>query len=422
MDTSDAAAPAVPALTSSAFSSVFQAIGGLRNRRALVALLSCLVAGVVVAMLLGLLGGFGRVLAALVWIVAVGTGVNAAGVILMDQARGVAPRRLSDALVYGLMCIPKLILLGLCLLLVAITVFIVIALVLLICKIPYLGPLVFVVAFPVSVLVAGLTFFGLLVGSVLALPAIWEGLTVTRAIAQALAIARTRGVEALLLLVMLWLLCLFVGFIVFGVLGSGLMPTVGLSAAILGAGAAGVESLAGVINGYGGGGYVIAGAIGLGVLWALATTLLGQVWLLGLAIVYLRVTEGLDPGATEAALLRGLEDAKRRTAELGEMARAKAAAAAAAARERDARESRPAPVADPAPSMTPTMAAAPTPAAPMPAAPMPAPPMAAAPPAPLAPTVGPTLAPRATAMSCPSCGAACTTDDVFCGVCGQRLK
>ena len=57
-------------------------------------------------------------------------------------------------------------------------------------------------------------------------------------------------------------------------------------------------------------------------LWAVATSLINQVYLLGLCLVYLRVTEGLDPAAAEAALHGGLEEARRRAAELGEKARA----------------------------------------------------------------------------------------------------
>lgn len=393
MTTSDAPQPPLAGLSMGAFASIFQAVGGLRNRRAVLALLVCLFAGVLVAGLAGRMGAFGALLGALILFIAVGTGVNGAGVLQMDQARGVALRSLADALVYGLMCIPKLIALGLALLLVEIAVFIVLALIFLVCKIPYLGPVLFVVAFPVSVVVAGLTIFGVFLCMVLALPAIWEGLTITRAIAQTLAIARTRPIEALLLLAALAFLCMAVGFIVFAILGAGLLPTLGMSASIIGAGAGGgsLAALAGMMEGYGGGGggHVLAAMIGGGLLWALAATLVGQVYLLGLNIVYLRVTEGLDAGATEAALQRGLDDAKRRTAEVSERARA------AAARQRE-----------------------PAPAAP-------AKPVAgaygdAAGPATTIPQVVP--ATMTMTMTCPNCSAACTTDDLFCGVCGQRLK
>ena len=221
-------------LSPDAFSSMFQAIGGLRNRRALIAMVGCMFAGVLVfglfAFMAARLGFFMGFLGALCLFIASATGVNAAGVLLMDQAKGVPSRSLSDAMVYGLMCIPKFIVLGLALFAVSLVVFIAIAIVYFICKIPVLGPILFVLVFPLSVVVAGLTLCGLFLCMFLALPAIWEGATITRAIAQALAIARSRLVEAMLLMAVVWALSVVVGFIVFGVLFTGLMPTIGMSA------------------------------------------------------------------------------------------------------------------------------------------------------------------------------------------------
>ncbi len=325
MTTATASEAAPTGLSAHAFSSVFQAVTGLRNRRAIVAMLGCTFIGVIVAGLLlamtGTLGFLAGLLAMIVWVVAIGTGVNAAGLLQMDHARGISPRSTADALVYGLMCIPKLIVLGLAFLAVEIAVFIVIALLLFICKIPFLGPLLFVVVFPVSVVVAGVTIVGLFICLVLSLPAIWQGASITRALAQTFAIVKSRLVEAVLLLVFVGLLCFAVGMIIFGVLGFGLLPTLGMSVSIVGFGGFGMESIMAMSQGGGGGGHAIAGAIGGALLWAVAASLVGQVYLLGLSLVYLRVTEGLDLTATEAALRATFDDAKRRTAELGEKAR-----------------------------------------------------------------------------------------------------
>ena len=146
----------------------------------------------------------------------------------MDDARGISPRSTVDALVYGLMCIPKLIALGVLLFLVELAVFLVIAILLFICKIPFLGPVLFTVVFPVSVVVAGITVLGLFLCMLLSLPAIWQGATIMRALSQTLAIARSRIVEAILLLAVVWLLAFVVALIVFGVLFAGLLPTIGL--------------------------------------------------------------------------------------------------------------------------------------------------------------------------------------------------
>ncbi len=401
----DSAGP-IGGLSTDAFSSMFQAISGLRNRRALLAMLGCLFAGILIAGLFSFLaarmGYFLAFLGGLAMFVAAATGANAAGLLLMDQAKGMPARSLSDAVMGGLLCIPKFIALGLALLLVSLVVFIAVALVYLVCKIPFLGPILFVVAFPLSVVVLGLTLCGLFQCLFLALPAVWEGSSITHAIAKALSIVRSRLVESMLLLTVVGFLALGVGFIVFGVLITGLIPSAGMMAGILGGDALG--SVFGMLRGFGmdqggdagarsgsGMAYVAAAGIGGGLLWALAASLVSLVYLLGLNLVYLRVTEGLDVGATEAAMQAGFDDAKRRAAELSQ--KAKDAAERARAQSR----------ASTAAAQTGSTAAATPPA------------YSAAPAASTAPAV------PATTL-CPKCSAPVGSDDLFCGVCGFKLK
>jgi hypothetical protein len=237
-----------------------------------------------------------------------------------------------------------------------------------------------------------------------------------------------------------------------------------MSAAIVNAGGFGLESLAAMSQGYGGGGHAIAGAIGAALLWAVAASLVGQVYLLGLSLVYLRVTEGLDLTASEAALRATFDDARRRTAELGEKARQaaqrrsapSAAGGAAAASGTSAatgttypppafpgatqpaavnpRSAYGAPRGDEATTLPaqhgsvsgdPDIALpfdeppAPSPAPSYNAPPAWAPPRAEAPPA-VAPL--PPAPPLPAATTCPQCLSAVTPEDVFCGVCGYRLK
>ena len=404
------AAGSIGGLSTDAFSSMFQAISGLRNRRALLAMLGCLFAGILVAGLFSLMaarmGFFFAFLGALTLFVAGATGVNAAGLLLMDQAKGVPARSLRDAVMGGLLCIPKFIALGLALLLVSLVVFVAVALVYLVCKIPFLGPILFVLVFPLSVVVLGLTLCGLFQCLFLALPAIWEGSSITHAIAKALSIVRSRLVESMLLLTVVGFLALGVGFIVFGVLITGLIPSASMTAGILGGDALG--SVFGMVRGFGidqggyggelggsGVGYVAAAGIGGGLLWALAASLVSLVYLLGLNLVYLRVTEGLDVGATEAAMQAGFDDAKRRAAELSQKAKDAA--------ER-ARQSAAATQASAAAAATATAATKAAPPAYSPAPPVNAPPASAA------------------TTPCPKCTAPVGPDDLFCGVCGFKLK
>jgi hypothetical protein len=394
-------------LSPNAISSLFQAIGGLRNHRALIAMAGCAIVAVLVGALSGAVlsraGASGALLTALLVLAAVYTGINAAGMLLMDQARGVPLRSLTDALVNGLLCIPKVVVLGLGFLLVALAVFIVLAVVFFVCKLPWLGAFAFTFVFPLSVVIAGLTICGLMLCMFLALPAIWEGATITHAIAQSLAIVRSRLVETFVLLAVVGFLSFFVALIVFGVLGIGLMPTLGLSASIIGTGGGDIDGMRGMggmgpfggMMGMGrmGGGYMVAAGIGGGLLWAIAATLVSQVWLLGLNLVYLRVGEGLDTQATEQALEHGLAEARRKTAEMGQKAKEAA--------ERVREQTRP---------QAPPAEAAPAPAAPV-AAPHPA-----------APPAIVSLASMPPATTCPSCRANVGIDDLFCGVCGHRLK
>lgn len=408
---------AIGGVSPDAFSSLFQAVNGLRNRRALVAILGCMVLGVLVAglftMMAERLGFLLAFLGGLFLFVAGATGISAAGVLLMDQARGVPSRSLVDAVVYGLLCIPKFIVLGLALVLMAAAVFLVLAIAYFICRIPVLGPILFVAVFPLSVVISGLTLCGLSLCMFLALPAIWEGAPITRAIAQTLAIARSRLVESLLLLVVVGLLAGVVGFIVFSVLFTGLMPSIGLSASVLGGD--GLYSMMGMLRhggadvggmGAGGGdgaaGYAIAAGLGAGLLWALAGSLVSLVYLLGLNLVYLRVTEGLDVAATEAALKTRLDDARRQAADLGQKARDAA--------ERAREQARPS-----AAAVQSGASAAKPPAAPEP----PLPPIAAGPHEPSSGSIAPAVA---AARTCPQCLSAVGKEDVFCGVCGHRLK
>jgi hypothetical protein len=114
----DPAPAALPAgLSAHAFSSLFHAVAGLRNRRAIVALLGCLFVGVIVASLLAMMApsvGFSAfVMATLIWVVAIGTGVNAAACCRWITPRGISQRSTVDALATACSASPSCSALGL---------------------------------------------------------------------------------------------------------------------------------------------------------------------------------------------------------------------------------------------------------------------------------------------------------------------
>ncbi|MDE2614103.1 MAG: zinc ribbon domain-containing protein [Burkholderiales bacterium] len=403
----EGARSATSPVSATALSSMFQAIGGLRNVRAAAAMLMCFVAGIVIIGLLAAMFGMASsatyFLGALVWFVFFFTGLNAAGILLMDQARGLPARDTKDALLYGLMCIPKVIVLAIGIAIAAIALYIAIAVLLFVCKIPWLGPILFAGVFPLAVVVAGLTGVALFYAFALAICAVWDGASISSAIAKAASILRTRLVETVALSLVNFFVVSFVGTFVASVLFMGFVPAGTMSGAILHVGGMGGGGIASVLMGAGseaGGGYIIAGIVGTGILWALATTLILLVSLLGLNLIYLRVSEGLDSAATEQALRARLDDAKRKAAEMAQKAkeageRARAQAQQAVAQQRGA-----------APAQAP--AAPPPPPAPMPpAAPMPAAPAAATAASP--------------ASTCPKCAAPVAAGDLFCGNCGHRF-
>ena len=150
-----------------------------------------------------------------------------------------------------------------------------------------------------------------------------------------------------------------------------------------------------------------AAGVGGGLLWALAASLVALVYLLGLNLVYLRVTEGLDVGATEAAMRSGFDDAKRRAAELSQ----KAKDAAERSREQGRQSAAAAQASAAAAAASATAATAAT------AATTAAPPAYSPAPAVNAPPAAPT-----TTAPCPKCTAPIGPGDLFCGVCGFKLK
>ena len=115
------------------------------------------------------------------------------------------------------------------------------------------------------------------------------------------------------------------------------------------------------------GGHAIAGAIGGALLWAVTASLVGQVYLLGLSLVYLRVTEGLDLTASEEALRAKFDE---RAAALPSLAKGRAKRLnatrrpqlAAWVRHPRARRATPGGAATPAYSAPPAFTAAPAPA------------------------------------------------------------
>lgn len=375
---------------------LMRAAEGLRHRRAITLLVGAFVLAVLLA-LLGLATKNGTFIL-LMWFVAwlcVLAGSNAAGGVLMDAARGVPQRGIGDALYSGAANVVRYFIISLLAGLFFLAYLLALAIILFICKIPGIGPLLYAIVFPVLVVASAVAAIGLAIGMFLAGPAVWEGNSVRAACAKVMAIAAQRLPEVLIGAFLLNLLMLVIIAILWLIVLAGLGIVGGLSAAILGAdishAAAGLFSgLGGLAQGFGGGGegmgYIYAAVFGVTVLAAIACAALLSVMMMGVNLIYLQASEGLDTAAVEAAITQRLEQARQKAGDVQERVIQRAQEVQERARRAAATQ--------------------PDAATPMP-------------PVPQVPAATPE---SGIAAKCPQCGAPVITDDPFCGSCGHRLE
>lgn len=315
-------------------------------------------------------------------------GFSAVGVMLMDRAKSIQVRSMIDAFVFGLMCIPKFIGYALFLLVTYLIVVLAAALVYFVCKIPGVGPALLFVAHPILVIVAALIFAALFwVGGTLFAPAVWEGRSFRESISLLYAAAKSRLMTIVALVLVLYLVVAMVAVLVVGSLFEGYTLMTTLAAFILGSDAisGGWQSMLLLMQpgggmgdyGYGGGssgsGYLYAGVMASALIFGVAASLLVQVLIMGINLVYLIGTEGLDVSASQVEIEAKLEQMRKKAQEAQERARQAAERARQSAQQ-------------------------------------------------AAPASPPPAQARPAAATCPNCKAEVTADDVFCGECGHGLK
>lgn len=379
--------------------SLLDSIDAVRNWRAVLLMLTTFVVTALVLALGAALGSVSGILTLLFSLLALAVafyGANAVGMMMMDEANGQPSRPILDAVTGAMLTAHRLVLVGLIVLGIYLLALLAFALVLLLCKIPGIGPLLYTVVFPAGVLVFGVAWFAVPTVIVpLSAPAVWNGAGVMACVSQVLAVARKRLLLVFLLMVAVGLIAAVVGFLIGGVLGAGVLVTGGLSATVLGGRAGGFEGMfGGMMGGYPGmdamgGGYATAAMVGGGALFAAAFTLPAIVYLRGACTVYLRAIDGLDLEAERAALNERLAAAQAKAREMQAQAQAKAKEMQAQAQARAQHYAQRAHGGDKdaqagpadAPSNDGSMASA----------------------------------------RCPSCGAEVVPEDAFCGACGHKL-
>jgi hypothetical protein len=362
-----------------------------RNRSGLITLVVAFVSSVLVSAVGTILTALGMVSVVLMglfaflgWLVLL-SGLSAAGIQFMEQAAGKPVRGVISALTASPLIVLRSFGLSIVLGLVFLTFVLIASVVLFLCKIPGLGPLLLIIAVPVVTFVGALVFLGIYVAFSLAAPALWEGHSLGASLSQLWAVATQRPVEAFLNLMLLAVVIGILLGVLSGFLFAGFSTTALLSAWILGTGSgSGMPGLYGSLMGLGfsgnSSGLIIGGMLGGSVVMAAAGALIAAMVMLGLSLVYLRITTGIDTVAAQAAFDGALAKTREVAQHAAAEARHRAQEAQAAAQQRmdQARAA--------------ANAAAPTPA------------------------------PRPGAQACPSCSAFVAPTDVFCGNCGHRLR
>lgn len=312
-----------------------------RNRPGVTTLLITFVAVALLGALGAASGSFGMipvlgVIAVIVWLL----GLTAAGGQFMDQAGDRPVATVMHAFIGSPMVVLRMIGLGI-ILFFAFLAFLLVAVVLLfLCKVPTLGPVLYVVALPTLTFVGALVFLGLYVTAALAAPALWEGHSLTGALSHLWAVATQRPMQALLNLMLLFLVSGIIIFVASGFVFAGFGATTALSASILGGEiSSGISSAFGSFTGggrgYGGSsGLVTAGLVGGALVFAVTGAFFTAMFLLGLALTYLKVTAGVDVTAAQTAMDAAIAKTKQKAHQAADEAKRRAQEAQLVAQQR----------------------------------------------------------------------------------------
>ena len=206
----------------------------LTNEKALFALLATGLLSMVLVFLGNKLGSSGfsalsPLFSLLTLLVILPIGASVAGLLIMDQAHGLTPRPLRKAVFESIPTFLRI--LGIMLLSVALTVvfYLFLCLLLLVCKLPVIGPALYAVLFPILAIVSGLLYLGLMAGLSMASPAVWNGATIREALTTLQRIVTNRAVELLVNLLLLSVFIVLVKIILVSIFLVGGMFVLGAS-------------------------------------------------------------------------------------------------------------------------------------------------------------------------------------------------
>lgn len=300
--------------------SIVAAVDAVTDLKALRVELAAAAAGVVALALFAAIAAKSGAFSAfafgyLLFLVCIGTGFNAAGVVLMDESAGALPRPFVDALLAGAVALLKAIIVFLLAGAGVLVVFAAVALLLWMCRIPVVGPLLFFFIFPVSALAIGVTFVALaFVLAPVALPALWSGQSIAAALARVAMAVRKRLLAVLVRGLVLAVLLVVASASLWFVAISGLLATGAMSVGILRTALNPAALMAMMGGGATEGGHALAGLLGAVLLLVAVGTALSQVLKKGWCLIYMQVVRELDVGAVEAEMRQRLVQVRQQTA------------------------------------------------------------------------------------------------------------
>ena len=224
-----------PSAVSGPAAELMEAFGAARNWRAIALTLGALLVIACLAAITGYLTfrlGLLGFAFSLLTVAAGVAGYSAIGAQLLAESKG-APLSLKDSVLVGLSTAPKLIGAVLAVFALLAALLIVLAIVLFICKIPYLGTALYAIVLPVASVVLGLAFFGTFnVSLAIVAPSVWDGNGIFASISRLLAVLRQRPIEVLIRLFLLGLMVALVAGVIGGVLMSGYVVVQGMAASM----------------------------------------------------------------------------------------------------------------------------------------------------------------------------------------------
>ena len=328
-------------------------------------------------------------------------GMNAVGMLLFHEAKGVS-LTLGEAIALSLRSSHRIIAIAFLTGLIALAAVVILSIVLVVCKIPFIGPVLYTVVFPLAAIAMGILLFSLYYVFIpLSACAVWNGQGVFASIKTLYAIIRHRLIQVLIQEIVLMVI-IFVAMLIIGtILAFGFVMVSSMSTAILPDVMGGLMGMSSGRMG-GGSGYVLAGMVGASLLVALASIIPSLIGTKGFCHIFINAVESLKDVNSDA------------DAELFSKIKSKAATVAASTKESVQK----------AAEKTKNAAAAASAAANAAAASKATANAADAAPAPEAqadhPAVVQAPAPSAN-HACPHCHAPAAADDKFCGECGTKI-